>query len=131
EVDDDAGRPVLIARGKCVCDSIRPDLARIVVPNGDPGLDARTGDEDRGAHPPRGEVLVGANERRHGGGQADAVDDVEIEESREQDSELVAGAVRLRRGAARLAELCVIEQPEDGLRIPYVDREKEEGLAGR
>src|SRR4029453_4086286 len=88
-------------------------------------------EEDRGAHPPRGKVLVGANERRHGGRQAEAVDDVEIEESREQDSELVAGAVRLRGGPAGLPELCVIEQPEDGLRIPYVACEKQKRLAGR
>src|SRR4029453_17431408 len=88
-------------------------------------------EEDRGAHPPRGKVLVGANERRHGGRQAEAVDDVEIEESREQDSELVAGAVRLRRGAARLPEVCLIKQPKDGLLIPYVDCEKKKRLPAR
>ena len=43
---------------------------------------------------------------------------------REQRAELVAGAVRLGRDAPVLAQLVAVEEPEDGLRVPDVDREQ-------
>ena len=70
--------------------------------------------------PPLTEVLVRLDERRHRRAEADAVDRVEVEQPGEEDAELVARAVPLGGDTPVLAELTVLEQPEDGLRVAGV-----------
>ena len=56
---------------------------------------------------------------------ASVQEQVEVDQSREQDAELVPGPVGLRPDAARVAELAVLEQPEDGLRVSGVYGEEQ------
>ena len=51
EVDDDHGSAVALLRGDRVDDPVGTDLARVVVADRDPGLDARPDDEDRRLRP--------------------------------------------------------------------------------
>jgi hypothetical protein len=50
---------------------------------------------------------------------------LKVDEAGEEDAELVAGLVRLGRNPPRLSELPVLEQSEDGLRIAYINCEKQ------
>ena len=105
EVDDDDRRAVALLRRDRVHDPVRPDLARIVVADRDPGLDARADDEQRRLRPLRRERLPLPDEHGHGAGEADPVDGVEVEQPGEDDAELVGGRRALRREAPVVREL--------------------------
>src|SRR5437588_2632381 len=124
EVDDDDRRAVALACGDRVRNPVRPDLARRVVPQGDPGADPRPDDEERRLRPALRELLVLAHEPRHRRGEADAGERAEVEEAPVERAELVAGAVRLGRDSPVLRQAIGVVEPEDGLRVPDVDREQ-------
>ena len=103
EVDDDRGRAVALLRGDGVDDPVGADLARVVVADRDPRLDARPDDEQRRMRPP----LASRSHSRTSAGtvrrEADPVDRLGVEQAAEQDAELVAGARALGREAPVLA----------------------------
>ena len=124
EVDDDARGAVALPRRDRVHDAVRPDLARRVVPHGDPRADPGPDDEQRRVRPALRELLVLADEPRHRRGEADAGERPEVEQAAEERAELVAGAVRLGREPPVLGEAVAVVEPEGGLRVPDVDREQ-------
>ena len=71
-----------------------------------------------------------ANERRHGGREADAVDRVEVEHAAEQDAELVARPRPLRGQAPVLAETLALVEAEHGLGVADVDSEQHRAIVG-
>ena len=54
---------------------------------------------------------------------------VGVEQPRDQDAELVAGALAVGREPPVLAQLGALEEPEDRLRVADVDREQHAGAA--
>ena len=109
-------------RGHGVGDPIRPYFTRVVVTDGDPGPCPRADDQQRRFRPPLGEVLVLADQRRHGRGEADPGDLVEVDEVADQRPELVPGARRLGRHPPLLGQTIAVVEPEDRLRVAAVDR---------
>src|SRR4029450_4415510 len=120
------GGAVAVPCGYGVHDPVRPDLAGVVVADRDPRLHTRTHDEESSGRPLAGELLPLAHEDRHGGGQADAVDALEVEKSGEEHAELVARARALSCKTPVICELAVAIQPEHRLRVAHIDR-KEHG----
>ena len=47
-----------------------------------------------------------------------------LDQPAQQEPQLVAGPLRLGRHAPVLAQLAAVEEPDDGLRVPDVDREQ-------
>ena len=130
EVDDDAGRAVALLRRDSVDDPVRPDLARVVVANRDARLHSGPDRQDRRAGPPLRDALPLALERRHGGGETDAVDVFEIEQRGERDAQLVAGPAAVGREPEAVDELVAAIQAEDRLRIADVDGQQHGGCYG-
>ena len=123
EVDDDARRAVALARGDRVDDPVGPDLARIVVEDRDAGLVPGPDDEERRLRVVARELLVGADERRHGRGEADAADVLEaevaqLEQPADEDAELVAGALGLGGDAPVLGQALAVVEPETVCVLP-------------
>jgi hypothetical protein len=63
-------------------------------------------------------------ELRHRRGDRDALDPRQVEEVAVERAQLVAAAVALGRHAPVLAQLLALEEPEDRLRVPDVDRQE-------
>ena len=101
-----------------------PHLARIVVADRHPGRDARAEHEQLGAGPALGERLVLAHEQRHRRAEDDPVERLQVDERPQQHRELVAGVGAVGADAELLGQRRAVEQAEDGLRVPDVDREQ-------
>ena len=97
---------------------------RRVVLDADARLHARPDHEERHLRPALREVLVLADEARHGGRERDAVEHAVVEEVAEERAELVSRPLRLGGDAPALAQLGAVVEPEDRLRITDVDREQ-------
>ena len=64
-------------------------------------------------------------ELRHGRAENDPVEPAEVDEGAQHDGELVAGVTGVGADPELLREALVLEQAEDGLGVPYVDREEQ------
>jgi hypothetical protein len=122
EVDDDAWSAVPLTRADGVGNPVGCDLTRIVVANRQARPCSGTDDEHRCRSPPRGEVLEGMDKRRHRRGEADSLDDLDIDQRGEEGGELVAGPVGLGGDPPSVPQLAVLEQPKHRLGIADVDR---------
>ena len=76
------------------------------------------------ARPALGERLVLAHELRHGRGEHDPVEQLELDERAQHHRELVARVRAVGADAELLGQDVAVEQPEDGLGVPDVDREQ-------
>ncbi len=124
EVDDDDGRAVALLGGDGVHDPVRPDFARVVVADRDPGLHSRPDHEKRCVRPLAGEFLPLADEDGHGAREADPVDALEIEESGEEHAELIGRARALGGEPPVICELAVAVQAKRRLRVAHIDRKE-------
>ena len=124
EVDDHRGCAVALARRDRIRDPVRPDLARVVVADHEPGRDAGADHEQVGARPALRERLVLAHERRDRRAEHDPGERVELHERAQHHRELVPGVRAVRADAELLGERRALEQAEDRLRVADVDRQE-------